>query len=334
MRDFLGRHTYLIIWILSLTIIGALAILIFQLNSIIPSAPTAPNLPTTPGTPTIPVIPMPPPLPSVSVFVQKAPAGNSFVVQWQNLPNGTVALDIFRGKTGTDSAEWALWKTVSITSGELGGGSTSFDIGSATEAGYSFYEEAQGGGGGGLNGSSTDTGPIFWTSSSTAPIVTTSTPPNPPNSPGEPDNNPNNPSEPETPSSSPSSSPPSSPSQNLPSNPTSTPPPSGIPYYNPQIQIEVYGNAPGSFWVQHVNQSIQIGWQDIPDGITAITVARSASSTGPWNTILNQENPGSNGSYSLQIVDDTIDNPYYYEMTAQDGTTTVATYGPEYLAGQ
>ena len=106
------------------------------------------------------------------------------------------------------------------------------------------------------------------------------------------------------------------------------------PYYNPQVQISGYGTAPGSFWVEHVNQSIEIGWQDLPINIDTITVARSASSTGPWSTIIIQHNPGATGSYSLQLVDNSVQDSYYYEMTAFQGTTTIATYGPVYLPSE
>ncbi len=334
MKDFLARHEYIVVWVLFLVIIGSLAYVILQLNSYVPTVGTPPLPPSQSAANGGPAAQPPalPPTPSVSFFIQKAPknatSGNSFIIQWQNLPNGTVALNILRATTGQNN--WSLWKTVTLTHDELGSGTANINIGTSTEGGYSFEIQAVGDNGETTNvGNSTSTSgeTVLWTSSSTIPVVTTSTPPEPPMPPPPPQNPPANnptsstPQNPENPTSTSSSTNPSNNGNNN----------NGIPYYNPQVQITAYGTAPGSFWVSHVNQSIEIGWQNIPAGIDTITVARSASSTGPWNTIIIQHNPGTSGSYSLQLVDDTIDQPYYYEMTALEGTTTIATYGPAYL---
>jgi len=112
------------------------------------------------------------------------------------------------------------------------------------------------------------------------------------------------------------------------------PTPSGTPYYNPQIQIETYGNdQSGNFWVQHVDQKIQIGWQNLPQNITDITIARSESESEPWTTVLTQHDPAK-GSQSIQVVDDTVGVSYYYELIAFDGENTIAIYGPAYLTAQ
>jgi hypothetical protein len=101
------------------------------------------------------------------------------------------------------------------------------------------------------------------------------------------------------------------------------------------VQIEGYSPAQSNnFWVQHVDQKIQIGWQNLPPDTTSIVILRSANQDGPWVEVLSQENPGVNGAYSIQVVDDTLGSPYYYEMNAVVGSTTVATYGPIYLSGQ
>lgn len=337
MRDFLARHEYLVVWVLALVIIGSLAYVILQLNAYIPTVGTPPVLPSRTSAGGAPSVQSPaiPPAPSVTFFVQKAPkgstGGNSFIIQWQNLPNGTVALNILRSPAGQN--DWSLWKTVTITADELGSGTADINIGDATEAGYSFELQAVSGNGettGVGNSTSTSGETVLWTSSSTIPVVTTSTPPTPPpQNPGPQNPEPQNPT-PQNPENPTSTNPGTNPPANNPSS-TSGQTPSGIPYYNPQVQITAYGNAPGSFWVSHVNQSIEIGWQNIPAGVDTIMVQRSASSTGPWNTIIIQQNPGTSGSYSLQLVDNTLDTPYYYEMTALQGTTTVATYGPAYL---
>ena len=147
MRDFLSRHSYIIIWILSLLIIGSAAILIFELNAIVPTTGSISVVVKSPRP--RPQPPATPPAPVVTASIEKTKTGNSFIVQWANLPDGTVALEIFRGKTGTDPSTWSLWKTISISSNELANGSAEFNLGSATEAGYSFFEEAVGGGGSG-----------------------------------------------------------------------------------------------------------------------------------------------------------------------------------------
>ena len=320
MGDFLRRHSYIVVWISALIITGAIAILILQLNSIVLTPPAPPSVPLpanqTQPSPETPQASAIPPAPMVSLTIEKSPTGNSFVVQWQNLPDGTVALNIYRGKTGTDQSTWALWKTLSLSGKDLSSGSASINIGKADGSGYSFYTEAIQGGGP-SNGTSTPA----WISPPIIPIVTTSTPLQSPSNP--------------TPSSTPPT--PSSTNQNTPPSPTSTPQnnsstPTGTPYYNPQIQISAYGSGQsGNFWVQPLDQKIQIGWQDIPAQATSIVVVRSTNQNGPWSQLLSQQNPGTSGS--IQVVDNTVGQPNYYEMNAIAGTSTIATYGPVYLSG-
>jgi hypothetical protein len=243
-------------------------------------------------------------------------------VEWTNLPGGATALEVFRSLKGKD--QWTLWKTIPLTGENLTSGSYSFDIGKADYSNYDFYSEAVGIGG---NGGTVNTTSTLWTSNPTEPVVTTPTSTTPVSGNNPPPNN--------NPTSTPTSTnnqPPTSPG-NTTTTPTSTPPaPSGTPYYNPQVQITNYGQSPtANFWVQHLDQTIQIGWQNLPSITTSIVISRSATSTGPWAPLLTQTNPGENGSYSLQVVDQTVDEPYYYLMEADAGSTTVATYGPVYL---
>ena len=86
--------------------------------------------------------------------------------------------------------------------------------------------------------------------------------------------------------------------------------------------------------MQHVDQTIQMDWQNLPENTTDIAIARSQNQNGPWTDLLEQHNPGTAGSYSLQIVDDTLGSPYYYELTAFAETSTIAIYGPAYLPAQ
>ena len=277
--------------------------------------------------------PEPPKMPSVTLTVQKAAGGNMLTVQWQNLPGTTAALDIFRSTKGKNN--WALWKTIVLAANELGIGSAQFNIGNSTFDNYSFYIEAvtsstneTGSGGNPTNGLGQT---ILWISSSTTPIVTTSTPqmPQAPPSPTAPPASPT--SSTSTAPNSPPAAPSSTPTSSSPSQGTgpasTTPPPPGIPYYTPQVQISGYGSPQaGTFWVQHVDQKIEIGWQNLPPQTTELIVSRAQSADGPWTAVLTQEDPS--GSYSLQVVDNTLGQTYYYKLEAFAGTALLATYGP------
>lgn len=288
------------------------------------------DLPNIPAAPPAPVVPKDP---KVTLTIEKSKDGNTLLIQWENLPNNTTALNIFRTVKG--KSNWSLWKTITIGSGELGNGSAEINIGNATFSNYSFYTEAVTGGNGPGNGTSTSKGDTLWTSPPTDIIVPTSTPNPPPNGNTQGGGNQNGsstndnhvPPPPAPPAPPQSSSTPGS------GNGGGTPPPQGTPYYNPQLQISSYGSdQSGSFWVQHVDQKIQIGWQSLPPDATSIVVYRSPNQDGPWITaVLTQENPDVNSAYSIQIVDDTLDQPYYYEMQALAESTTIATYGPVYL---
>jgi hypothetical protein len=323
MRSFLAKHQFLVIWIAGLVIIGALTELVIQLNgSFLPSL----ELINQPAAPVI-TTPPPPPAPSVTLTIEKNGTKSSLVVRWQNLPGNTAALNIFRGKNDATST-WVLWKTISIPAGQLGDGSAQFVLGKADQ-GYQYYLQAvSNGGGGGGNSTSTE---VLWTSNPGIPGTggaPTSTNPGP----GGGNNNGNtsstNNQTGNNTSTQNSNNNNSSTSQNNNGTTTSS---NGNPYYNPQIQITGYGTGNGDFWVQHVSQSIEIGWQNLPADTDDIILYRSQSQSGPWNQLLQQKNPGSTGSYSFQLVDGTLNVPYYYELTAFQGTSASATYGPVYL---
>ncbi|MGC9599203.1 MAG: hypothetical protein ABSE18_02345 [Minisyncoccia bacterium] len=265
-----------------------------------PNATPLPTAPTTPG---------------ATFTVYKSKNGNIFVVRWQNLPEDTVALNILRNG--------APWQSIPVSPNEIASGSAKFNIGKQLFSNDVFSLEAVSGRGASNN---------LWSSSSTTPTISTSTPPN--NSPSS--------SEGTTISSSSTNlnqtsstpatnqNPPLPPSPSPSSSSSSTSSAQGIPYYTPEIQISGYGEKQsGEFWVQHVDQKIQIGWQDLPSQATSIVIFRSPNNDGPWVAMLTQANPG--GTYSLQIVDNTLGLAYYYEMNALAGSTTIATYGPVYL---
>jgi hypothetical protein len=329
MSSFFSKYSFLVIWISVIVIVGALFVLVVQPNLHFGS--TQPTTPVPASTAPAVVVP---PSPSVTLTIEKSATGNKLFVQWENLPGNTTALNIFRGLRNSTSG-WSLWKTVTLTADELADGNTLIDLGKTNLAGYSFYVEAVNGNASGTNeNDGTGSNPtVLWTSSVTDPAVTTSTPPVAPGT--------------QTSSSTPSSTPPDSttPPPVPTSTPTSTgqsnnppppppPTPSGTPFYNPQVQIEGYGQAQtNNFWVQHVDQKIQIGWQNLPPTTTSVVILRAQNQDGPWAVVLTQENPGVNGAYSIQVVDDTLGIPYFYEMNAVAGSSTIATYGPVYLPG-
>lgn len=276
-----------------------------------------------------PSAPPAPKITSVTLTIYKSNKGNTLVVQWQNLPDNTVALNVLRKPTtSTSSANWAFWKRIPVSTADLASGSASFNVGNALLTNYTFTVEAiaNAGNGNGNGGAGTTPGQIvIWVSSSTKAIVATSTPPSSPNLPST--TNPTNP----TPSSSNSSTPPSSaiPSSSSPSSP---PPPAGTPYYTPQVNIEGYGPPQsGNFWVQYVDQKIEIGWQNLPPQTTRIVILRSVSDDGPWDVFLSQESQGENEAYTIQVVDNAVGQPFYYEMNTFAGTSLLGTYGPVYL---
>lgn len=313
MGDFLSRHSYLVVWISALITVGAIAILILQLNAIIPET----IHPPVSSAPIVHIVQTPLP-PKITLTILKSKKDNTLIIQWQNLPHDTTSLKIFRGRTGTDQSTWELWKTIGVPPGELANGSTEIDLGSSS-SGYSYYVEAVTGNGSG-NGTSTGNENVLWTSGTTEPPVATSTPPN-------------NPPPPPTPSSTPPNA--SSSGGNGSSSASGNPPgptPTGTPYYSPEIQISSYGSSHDqSFWVEHVDQKIRIGWQNLPPQTTSVAVVRSSNQDGPWTTILTQENPDTSGASSIQVVDNTFGAPFYYEMNALVDSTVIETYGPVYL---
>ena len=334
MSEFLAKHSYLMVWVSELVIIGAISSLILDLNGGIPgfggnaeprSLPAAGGgLPA--GEAAAPAGP-----PAVAFYIQKSAGGNSFILTWRNLPNGTAELMVFRGKTGTPTSTWGLWKTVYVGQNDLAQGIANITLGNDAEAGYSFYVQAVGQGGG--SPTSTIQNDVLWQSLSETPTVTTSTQPIMPPPPSPP---PQNQSPPSNPSSTPGQQPSSSAPQagNNPSASTTPPAPSGTPYYNPQIQISSYGQTQsGSFWVHPENQGLEIGWQNLPPQTVSITVTRSLDANGPWTTLLTEQDPPTTGSYSLRVVDGSQGTPYYYEMTVSESGGVTVMYGPEYVGG-
>jgi len=102
-------------------------------------------------------------------------------------------------------------------------------------------------------------------------------------------------------------------------------------YYSPQGIPTGSGVQDADFWVLHVNQYIEIGWQNLPSSTNAIVIYRSSSSTGPWMQIVEQTGIDSSIPSFIRLVDSAINIPHYYKMEALATTTLLTTYGPVFL---
>jgi len=323
MLAFFSRYSFIFIFIGVMIVVGIIFGIVFQQNTHLPTNVSPKGVSQYAVAPAAPL--PPPPAPTVSMTIIKSKSGNKLLVQWANLPQNTSALNIYRGLSSKPSSTWAIFKTISIDDTNFAGGSENFDIGTSLQAGYSFFIQAVNDNVG--NSSSTNGTPITtvtFTSGVIVPPVTTAPPPTNNTPPG---NGTPSTTQTQTPG---NNTPPPPPSQ---TNNTPPPPPStDIPYYNPQLQLS--GTQPkqtGSFLVQHVDQKIQIAWQNLPTSTTGLAIYRSPNQDGPWSLVLSQQSPGVLDSYSIQLVDDTLGAPFYYEMLAQNGSTTIGTYGPIFL---
>lgn len=253
----------------------------------------------------------------IEIYKESGPSGKVLKLVWENLPNGTSRLKIFRSKIGT--TQWILWKTEDLSQKNLASGSVDIKLGrTETTDGYVFYVQAIGGEGAG----GTTSTEVLWTSSSTPALTPPVVPPPPAGIVPPPGDNGNQVTT--TPPIQIIPAPPIATSSYV--APTSTPATTTIYYYTPD------GNISGAqiqntsdFWVQHVNRAIEIGWQNI-SGADKITVSRSLNQTGDWNAILNQNDPTS--SYYIRLIDETIFTDYYYKMDIYSGENITKTIGP------
>jgi hypothetical protein len=70
----------------------------------------------------------------------------------------------------------------------------------------------------------------------------------------------------------------------------------------------------------------------LPSGTSQVVVSRSATDSAPWTNVLTETNIITDGPYSIEIVDDTLGDPYYYQMNAYDQNgNNIGTYGPIFL---
>jgi hypothetical protein len=264
------------------------------------------------------------------------------ILRWDNLPAGTQKVTIYRTKLG--GTDWKPWKTFDIDSTKIGSGFIEIKTNDDLKV-YMFYAEAVGTGSGnssstsgGLGGSGSGGGNIIlWQSSSTTIEVL---PPNfPPIGGPAPSSTPtstsgagqgNNASS-TTP---PNTTPPSSTSTSQTSSSTAGSGSQGSTstgvYYAPDGTIT--GTAEiqhDDFWVEHVNQSIEVGWQNIPTAANLIIVYRSTGESGPWLELFRQDDPASPSS--LRLLDNTLTTAHYYRMEARKNSTVLKNYGPVFL---
>lgn len=269
---------------------------------------------------------------------------DTLLVEWQNLPDGTTRINIFRSPVGAN--RWAQWRSIAVGGG--GSGSAELALGSKENlGGYSYYFQAISG-----NGDALYTSQTSQTQSG-------------PSTPGIPSNQPSTPDSPLGTGfnfgmgSYGSSTPPQEPQNplyNLSNLNTSTPPATATSPYNQSnvttltglptgtvtismagIYFNAQGFASGSgaqeapFWVLHVNKNIELGWQNLPGGADTVVIFRSSSENGPWTEILRQTGVTPATPSFIRIVDGTLNAPYYYRMEARSGNTVLQTYGPVLL---
>ncbi len=237
-------------------------------------------------------------LPSITISGEKTNAGYELFIQWSDLPNGTVKINIYH--SATKNGPYTFVGSIIINSAS-GNGSGSLDLPSGDAGGY-YYGVASG-----------DGGSPLWTSSSTPPST------------GSGDNGGGN----------------SPPENNGGNNSSSSNSGNGSGDTGNGNGGGAGGSGGGNststgpaenFLVEHDDQKIQISWQSLPANTYEIVVARSASDTDPWTPVLTETNISTDGPYSIQIVDDTLGDPYYYEMDAEDVSgNIITTYGPTLL---
>ena len=232
---------------------------------------------------------------------------------WENLPKGTETINIYRADA--ESGEWGLWRSISI-SGTSGG----VEIGIEGPGSFAYYFEAKNEG-----------GESTWVSKN-APIESARTGDDTTAGAGDDsDNDITHPTD-----SIPPPSPPADDTDNTPppiDNDTLPPPPPSDEegaYYTPDGQLVSPNPIDlGDFWVQHVNKRIEIGWKNLLAGTDSIVVDRSKTQSGGYSQFLEITNPLP--ADSLHLVDNTINEAYYYKMTALGGTSILDVFGPEFL---
>lgn len=227
--------------------------------------------------------------------ISRGKTGN-IILSWNNLPQNTSYINIFR--RSADSNSWIKWKTITIISGETN--SLSVD------GGYKYAIQAV-----------SEEGNILWSSQASAVVVSggpvSSGPSVPPAQ--------SNPTSPLTTPPTPNQSP-----QPI----LSAPAPTGDIY---NVKGEVVGYQPkqtANFWVYYVNKEIELGWQNLPPDTNRLAIDRSVNSN-VWVRLFEQLNPKISSDF-IRLIDETFTQPYYYKFNAYADDQLLAIYGPLYLA--
>lgn len=256
----------------------------------------------------------------LSICVKK---DGRMIVVWENLPEETDTLKIYRRKVGESSP--SLWLEIPVSSRS---GST--EVSAPGDQNQYFYQAE----------AVSKSGKVVW-NSTTAPIQYNSTnPAATPSNTATPAATSTNNSTPPPPTTPPSTPPPQATSTPSPTTPppqtTSTPPSppaesndtSTIYYYTPSGQISGTSTiSTANFWVQHVNRKIEIGWQNLPANTDKIVVMRSTNESSGYATFLTVSDPNITSDF-IRLDDHTINTTYYYKMSIYAGASLLGSYGP------
>lgn len=242
--------------------------------------------------------------------------GKTLILSWQNLPTGTSRIDVFRAKLACES--WSKWKTTEVKDPNQGSveikaneniSSNCFYFKAVSESGAQLWSSTPQSQIAYLNGGSTSQtgesngGQNQQTSQSTS----TST---------------SNQTQGQT-STSTATQTTSTATQTT----STTAQPTSTPTQSTSTVPDIVHTE--NFWVEHVNERIEIGWQNMSSGTQKIAVSRSTTENGPWIKLFEQQGPFENKPYVIRLLDETIDSPRYYKLEALSSSgATLQTFGP------
>jgi len=252
--------------------------------------------------------------PEINIYIKDK---NSLLIVCKNLPTNTAKVKVYRSKTGQN-----VWTEIPIK--DLFPLCTKEAVavtGTDDASLYEYYSEAL-----------SDSGESLWQSSKVP--AQTGSPTGGQNSgasnnPGANQNNPNG-APPNGPNTPPSGSPnPGTINSTSTAPPPSNPPPGGTignpPPPNPNNPnvnvIPPVHTEP--FWVEHVNQQIEIGWQNLSANSVQAIVYRSNSQSGPWSILLKQNLINPSDVYVIRLVDNALNSSFYYKLITYDANGAI-----------
>jgi len=243
--------------------------------------------------------------PSINIGIQKANGKLRLVVRWNDLPDATTKIDVYY--SATENGNYRLIGSIAVAPGTSSGGSGYLSVPNGYQNGY-YYGAA-----------ATSGGSTLWASTSTPPSDVSSGTNNETQSGNSGGNiSPSN----------------SSGTSDFGVSSTSVASGTNNTAFDASSSASASVPTPGeSFLVQHADMKIQISWQTLPANTSKVVVSRSASTSGPWVPVLTETSITTYGPYSLEIVDETLGDPYYYKMTVYDAAgAVIETFGPTFLA--